>query len=469
MKTTTIGGAALVATILATPVKAAGFALVTNGNDSGDGSLRHALEQQVARTVVISPKVSTIEILGTLEYAGRAPLTIRGSGQTVKTDRNVTLLAVTRGADLSISDLQFEGRRDFYSITNRGDVGQEAGKGIFIDVRDDQEGMVNLKLRDVSVAGVANHGVHVSDCSLADDCGGGSGGAGEGSPASITVSLKGVTIDDVGNGRFDADGLRVDDRGEGSIHLFAHDSSFVNVGADGVELDEGGPGDVFTHVQHSRFADNGAYCDPALLEPLLPTPHEAEFEERDRATLEADVPPEVTGSPDDACFEREVDFFDSGFVEAYEFGIDLDDGIDLDEAGDGVLFTSMKHSVISGNLDEGVDFDESGDGYLWTRLVGNEAFGNEDDGFKFSEEDGGSVIGAVRRVNSSDNGGKGLVFEEEDEGDLVLSVVRTRTSNNDDGDDTGVEAVQEEPGSGLLRVRASDIEDGIDAEGVEQR
>lgn len=445
---------------------AGGTALVTNADDSGPGSLRHALEVRQASRVVIAPWVGNIEILSTLEYSNEKPLSIRGKGQTVQTGLNVTLLAVTEGADLKISDLHFSGPGG-YSINARGDQGTSAGKGIFVDLREDQQGTLKVDLKKVSVSGVANHGIHVSDCSLADDCGGGSGGGGEGSPASILVKLDRVKVEDVGNGKFDADGLRIDERGDGDIVFSAKTSSFNGVGADGVELDEGNEGDVFASVWHSDFSDNGIYCDPDLLGPFLPAEDEGEFDEADQVS-ETDIPGPVTGSPDDSCFEREVSLYEaSGFVEEYEFAIDVDDGFDIDEAGNGFLVASLKHVNIERNLDEGMDFDEAGPGSVLVDLYQAHAAENVDDGFKVSEEDEGAVVGKLRKVTSRDNGGKGIVFEEEDEGDLLMSVVRTNTANNDDSDDTGLEAAQDSPGVGKLRLRSSDIADGLDLDGVD--
>lgn len=452
--------------LLGSAAHAKEFALVLNGNDSGLGSLRHALEVEQAEQIFIHPGVDMIHIDSTLNYNSEAPLYIFGTGQIVKTEANVTLLAVNNGADLKIAHLDFEGRTGFYSIENRGDLEGDAGKGIFVDVRDDQTGVVKVELEDVRVSGVANHGIHISDCSLADDCGGGSGGGGEGSPASIFVELYNVHVSDAGNGRFDADGFRVDDRGDGDIYFFATKSSFTGVGADGVELDEGNDGSVYAHIVKTDFSHNGGYCDPDLLAPFIPDPDEAEFEESEQVTLE--MIPSVSGSPDDSCIEREVDTYDSGFVEAYEFGLDLDDGIDLDEAGAGSLVAYMKKSTINGNLDEGVDFDEEDAGDIEVQFIKTVAIGNKDDGFKMSEEGEGFVLGDVRRVKAKNNGGKGIVFEEEGEGDLFLNVVKTMTANNDDSDDTGNEAVQEDEGEGQLRLRRSDIVDGIDLDGVTQ-
>ncbi|MDX1696107.1 MAG: hypothetical protein R3208_20240 [Ketobacteraceae bacterium] len=454
-------------TLAAATAQAGGFAFVTNGENDGHGSLRHALEVQQANYVIVAPYVSAIAVDGTLEYSSESPLTLIGTGQTISLPDNQTILAITQGANLRVSNLAFEGLKDFYSITNRGDLDGPAGKGIFVDVRDDQTGTVYVILNNVRVAGVANHGIHVSDCSLADDCGGGSGGAGDGSPASIYLAANNVTVTDAGNGKFDADGIRVDDRGAGSIYFTAFNSTFSNVGADGVELDEGDAGDVVVQTIATRFIDNGGYCDPILMASFIPSPDEAEFDESEQVAV-SDIPGPVTGSPDDSCIEREVDLYDSGFVEAYEFGLDLDDGIDLDEAGEGGLYATMRSSLIVGNLDEGVDFDEEGDGNVQVAFLNTEASDNTDDGFKVSEEDGGGVEAYIRGSAAKNNGGKGIVLEEADAGNLEALVLKTTTYNNDDSDNTGIEAVQEDEGTGTLRVRRSSIADGIDTDGVEE-
>ena len=248
---------------------------VTTGADSGPGSLRAALETAAGAVESVPILIVTdvdVEIALTLTYAGRHPLVIHGNGQTVKTAANVTLLAVTEGADLTVSNFDFAGPGGF-SIRERGDRSGAGGKGIFVGVRDDQTGTAHLVLESVSVPGVAYHGVHVSDCDLADACGGGSGdGGGDGAPASIDVRLS-----DVGNGSFDADGIRIYERGDGDISFMSRVSVFNDVGADGVELDEGDAGDVIATVVDNGFVDNGAYCYPEVLAPFLPAVTEGEF------------------------------------------------------------------------------------------------------------------------------------------------------------------------------------------------
>jgi len=441
--------------------------VVTNAQDAGDGSLRAAISQAAGTNAPSQIVIATdddIVISESLVYEGEAPLEIIGNGQRVRTHENTHLFVSANGGSVAIGDLDFEGPGQF-SILNRGDNnGETAGKGIFIDVRDDQTGVVELSLHDVSVKGVANHGVHVSDCTLADACGAGAGGGGEGSPASIRVRLHDVTVDGVGNGKFDADGLRVDERGEGDILVTAMNSVFTRVGADGLELDEGQSGSIHSTMIGTQFVDNGAYCDPAMLESYMPARPEGEFD--DGEVRGADIPGDVTGTPDDSCFEREVSLYDSGYVEEYEIGIDVDDGIDYDEADAGDLNLTMIRSTISGNYDEGVDMDEAGAGGGNLHYINTLAYGNADDGFKMSEEDAGNVHGSMLGAVSRDNGGKGAVFEEEGPGDVRVTVTDSHTVNNDDSDDTGLEVVQEDAGSGELLIESSRIEDGIDAEGV---
>ena len=439
---------------------------VTNGSDSGDGSLRAALETAADAAQPLPILIVTgddIEIASTLTYAGQHPLVIHGNGQTVKTEANVTLLTVSEGADLTVSKLDFAGPGGF-SIRERGDLSGAGGKGIFVDVRDDQTGSVNLTLNSVSVSGVAYHGIHVSDCDLADACGGGSGGGGDGAPASIDVQLNNVEISDVGNGSFDADGIRIDERGDGDITFTSRVSVFSDVGADGVELDEGDAGDVIATIVDNGFIDNGEYCDPDVLASFLPATAEGEFEDGEKP--QGEIPGGIADTPDDRCFERDVALYDSGFVREFEFGIDLDDGIDIDEAGPGGLRVTMLDSEILRNHDEGVDLDEEDAGDAFITILRSAAEGNTDDGFRTSESGPGNLTASVHTVTARDNGGNGVRLDEADEGTISVEAIGVTTADNDDGDDTGLRVTKQGSGEGTLVVRESDLQDGIDARNV---
>lgn len=451
---------------LASEIGAAGPVVVNNGNDSGEGSLRAALKaaaQPGASGHVLVATDGDISVKSTLTYEGKAPLAIYGSGQSIKTDVNTTLLEVSKGADLTLNNLNFQGPGGF-SVKNRGDKTGKAGKGIFVKLRGDQTGIVNVTLEGVSLSGIAYHGIHISDCDRGDACGAGSGGEGDGSPASITVRLTNVSISEVGTGKFDADGIRVDERGAGDIIFNSRNASFSRVGADGVELDEGQDGDVIASVVNNTFVENGGYCDPELLKQFLPKDHKGEFE--DQKFSESGVPAKVEGSPDDACFERDVELYDSGFVKEYEIELDLDDGIDIDEAGNGDLRTLMVGSTIRGNLDEGLDFSEEDGGELDVSVWRSTAQGNTDDGFRAREDGPGSVKILLHDVQARENGRKGATFRQRDQGDINVVVDRTMTGKNGDGKKTGVVVEQAGTGTGTLTLRNSKISDGIDAENV---
>ncbi len=398
---------------------AAAPAIVTSDADSGAGSLREALESG-ATLIRINPAVQTITIDSALSYGGTEPLRIYGNGTTISASGDFTVLELSAGASLRANRLVLEGPGGF-DFDNAG-----TGKGLFIQVPNEATGSVNVELIDVTVRNVANHGIHVSDCTLGDDCGAGSGGGGDGSPASINMTLRGVTVDNAGYGKFDADGVRVDERADGGIVFFATGSVFSNNGADGVELDEGNDGDVHIEIWRSDFTDNGGYCLPAPLDVTEP------------------------------CVEDD----DGDLI------LDLDDGIDIDEAGDGSITGSITVSKVADNLDEGFDFDEEGEGGMSMDFVRIEGTGNGDEAIKMSAAGAGDVHAEVINSVIMGNGNDGTEFEVED-GDGQVHI-RIGGSVIEMNDSEGVAAAQEnETDPGTIRIRASTV-DELDLENVEE-
>lgn len=404
---------------------------VTNGNDNGAGSLRAALSSGASR-IVISKDVETILISSTLEYAGDRALRLQGGGQTIQADGDFTLLSVLNGANLMVSNLTFQGIGGFKFDVKNDDIVAGTGKGIFVDVPDDATGTVQVTLANVTVRDVANHGVHISDCSLADDCGGGSGGGGEGSPASVKVTLRGVTIDNAGSGKFDADGLRVDDRGAGSIDARIFNSVFTNMGADGVELDEGNEGNVTVDVRNANFVTNGDYCLGG-------------WDTREEADANKDA---IFAASEGACNDDD--------------DLDVDDGMDVDEAGDGSFSGAFSKVIVYGNFDEGLDLDEEGAGD--TDLVFTNVSGAANDGehIKISEEDDGDNRAVLVNVMGVNGGDDGTQIESEDAGDTFVEIYDSVFLNNAK---KGAKITSE--GGGTAKVRNSQI-DKLDLENVEE-
>lgn len=448
---------------LAAPA-AAETLLVTNFDATGAGSLQAALDAAGAsaeRTVVmIATADGTITTDEGLTYQGTSPLVIIGNGVTITSPNNVTLLSAIGPEVLAILAARFTGPGGF-SINNR-DEGV-AGKGIFLDVADNAEGVVSLVLTNVEVSDVAGHGIHVSDCILANECGDGEGGEGQGSSASIQVELNRVRIAGVGQGSFDADGLRVDERGPGNIDLTGVNVDVTGVGADGIELDEGQAGDVIVDLIRANFIENGSYCDPALLQAFLPDPPEGEY--REFEIILSDLPQPSTDTPDMGCFELDYDIYEGGSVAEYEYTIDVDDGLDIDEAGPGSIIATLSIGQMIGNFDEGYDFDEQGPGDIDVVLTAIIANGNIDDAIKLSEAGEGHVYLTTAVVEASSNGGVGIVVEEEDDGDVAVVIVGGATAGNDGGE-RGIEVVQDGDGVGNVYIIDAEIADGIETEGA---
>lgn len=107
-----------------------------------------------------------MKVVSPLVWTSRRPLQIKGSAQVSSGDNGgEPLLELTQGANLSLKGLEFVGPGG-YSIENQG-----GGKGIFVNVPMDRNGIVKVSLRDVIVRNTGNHGVHVSDCNIGDGCG----------------------------------------------------------------------------------------------------------------------------------------------------------------------------------------------------------------------------------------------------------------------------------------------------------
>ena len=397
---------------------AAPGAVVTNGNNDGPGSLRAALASG-ASNIVIKGSVSKIKVESTLTYTGTAGLKITGSGQTLDASGlDDDILAVTDGADLAVTNLSFVGPNNYKGYFS-GDK-YDGGKGIFVGVPQTREGIVSVKLTNVSVSGTGNHGIHVSDCSLGDDCGGGSGGGGFGSPASIDVRLVDVTVDGVGFGRQDADGVRVDERADGDILFSATNSTFINVGADGVELDEGNDGDVILNVSNSAFNYNGEYCA-----------FDTDIENGDQKCND-------DGDPD------------------------LDDGFDVDEAGPGSITGKVNNLTVNSNYDEGLDFDEEDAGGYDLEIVAVYAIDNGNEGIKLSEEDEGSIAASLKSVDLQGNNGKKeeVQVDEADEGTVAVTVTGSYI------EELKVEEDGTEPGT--LKIRGSSILEPLDLDNINE-
>jgi hypothetical protein len=219
-------------------------------------------------------------------------------------------------------------------------------------------------------------------------------------------------------------------------------------------------GDVDSTIEYTKFNRNGNYCDPSLI--TLPDPDEAEDlpTSGDGSITEDELLAFKNNALDPMCVEIEYELHTGlNTVKEYEAGIDLDDGFDIDEAGEGGIVSNISHSEIKKNLDEGADFDEENDGGVVANFYYVNASLNTDDGIKITEEDDGNVEGTLMGIKANSNGGKAIVYEEEKDGDFEVNVFNSMTNGKNDGGDDGIEFLSELAGTCNYSVSDSMIKE----------
>jgi len=253
------------------------------------------------------------------------------------------------------------------------------GAGLTVKVPSAATGTVTVDLDRVTIAGNAGHGVLINDqAEYFNDPNSTSSG---GSAAGLVVRVTASTFEGNGFGDLDRDGLRVNEGGDGGIDFTALGSTFAANGADGIELDERAAGDAAFVLQQVEIQRNGP---------------------RD---------------PDD-----------------------LDDGLDVDESGDGSVIGRLVQVTASDNLEEGLDLNENGAGDLRVEMTEVEASRNGEEGVDLEEDDdfigGGDLVVSLRAVTTTGNtgGDAGLKLRERGDGGILGRIVSpASTGNAEDG------------------------------------
>ena len=232
------------------------------------------------------------------------PLKVDANGATFKLASGEIGLFSSGAGDIKIMRANFVRAVD--------DVGFD--HGILLEVPGDASGEIVLEVVQVLVDGADLHGLYLDDLTNASD-------------ASVKLLVESSRFVNNGFSQNDQDGVRVDERADGSITAVIHHSVVDRNSSDGLELDEAGTGDVALQSYRSTYNDNGENpnCAAGLTEE-----------------------------------------------EALELCPDPDDGVDIDEADDGTIFATVRASEILGNdLDEDeinidMDEDDAGDDGLLT-------------------------------------------------------------------------------------------------------
>lgn len=251
------------------------------------------------------------------------------------------------------------------------------GTGITVAIPATAHGVIRITLDDVTAYGNGGHGVLVNDQTgyFADP----NSTAGDGSDAGLEVLVFGSRFENNGFAAIDQDGLRINEGGAGDLTAVIRGTEVLGNGGDGVELDERGPGSAVFDVERTSLDRNGGF-DPS----------------------------------------------------------DYDDGIDVDEAGDGDVIGRFRQVTASGNFEQGVDLNENDAGDLrvdMTRVVAND---NLEEGIEFEEDDdfagGGDIVSTLVQVttlrNGTADGDAGLKLREKGPGNLRTRIIGATASGN---------------------------------------
>ena len=281
------------------------------------------------------------------------------------------------------------------------------GVGIAVLLPSDAAGTIAVTLDGVQALDNGLHGVLVNDQAgyLTDP----ESPSPDGSDAALRVRITGSRFEGNGFAAIDQDGVRVNEGGRGDLDAVIRQTRVVGNGGDGVELDERGTGNAVFEVNHTELLRNGAF------------------------TAE-----------------------------------DYDDGIDVDESGDGDVDGRFVHVTASENFEQGVDLNENDAGDLRVTMNQVEASGNAEEGVEFEEDDdvagGGDLVARLQNVttrgNGANDGDAGLKVREKGEGDVDARIVNPIASDNRIG---GVLVREDAAGDlGAVVVRATANANGGD-------
>ena len=426
--------------ILNAAAPAARTAVVTNGNNSGPGSFRAAVNEASGdsgiTTIRFRGSVDVVALQQTVIFTGAQDLTIAGTGATLD-GANIAsgpAFLATGGGDLTVFNLT---------------VRNAPGEGLAIEVPSSATGTVRVELINLDVLNNGGHGVLVNDQD--DPTGDPNGTATTGSPASVDVRVVSTLFKDNGftEGLSDLDGLRVNEGGPGDLSITLFFSRSEDNGADGIEADERGSGDVHVEMFGSVVTGNGEH-DPSDLDDGF------DIDENQEGSIVGHI---LLSSANDN-FEEGFDFnenhagdlrVDMLLVEASrngEEGIDYEEDDDFPGGGDLVTRITLVTANENGGGDAGLKIREKGVGDLDVTLTHAEASGNETSGMSIREDANGRLVASITRATTTNNDGHGIDFDEnrtnatDTSGDLTASVTRSNSSNNSGA---GVRADQQTP------------------------
>lgn len=419
-----------------------GVVLVTNSDNSGNGSFRHAVEtansKPAVRRIEFLPRVGVIRLQTPVVFTGAQDLAINGKlaaldGSLLAANQSAFL--ANGGGDLTITGLSFR---------------KAPGNGAEVQVPASAGGTVKITLVGVEAVDNLGFGILIND-QLDPSTTDGVQPNPAGSNASLSVTVLSARFASNGYSVSDRDGLRINEGGNGDLIVNFNLLRAEDNAADGVELDERGPGDVRFSSFGSSFARNGK-LDPADLDDGL------DVDEYDDGGLFGTLL--LTSANDN--FEEGFDFNENNagdlqvemrLVEGSRNG---EEGIDFEEdddfEGGGNLVATLNGVTANGNKggDAGVKIRERGDGGNTSTLTRVTANHNLTTGIQVRESNPGDVLVQFAQVVTNGNALHGLDFQESSTGNLT-GTVRGSTSSGNTG--AGVNAAQTGAGTGAVTLQ----------------
>jgi hypothetical protein len=241
----------------------------------------------------------------------------------------------------------------------------------------------------------------------------------------LTIAGSGATLDGTNAG---GPALVID---EGSGDLTVVGLTIQNAPGEGIlyQVNGGATGTIRISFLNVTIRNNGSHgvlvndqVDPSV--PELPNGDP--------------VPPGP--NPNGSAAALDVTVLGSRFVDNGNhpvFSVSDNDGLRVNEGGDGDLRITVRLSVFERNGADGIEVDERGEGgvlvdMLLTRLTENGPFDEEDldDGFDIDEWNDGSIIGSVVSSSAIDNWEEGFDFNENDAGNMQIAMVLVAANGN---------------------------------------
>ena len=277
----------------------------------------------------------------------------------------------------------------------------------------------------------------------------------EGGLGDITFDIVGALF--TGNA---GDGIELDETGEGSANGTVSRSAFDRNGFqpqfpadvdDGCDIDEADPGGVYLVMRNVTVNDNtdeGTDLDEV-------GSGDVHFEARElTATGNVDENIKITESEDDPT--------GSGDIILDLVGVTADGSLDsrgarFEEFGAGGVVGSIRNSTFSKNTaDDGLRIDEEGQGSVDVSLEGVAGSGNDGQGLQVTEDGVGRIEMTITASEFADNGNTAVELEEEDEGGHTVTILGSSLLGAD-GEES-LDVIESGGGASTVRIRGSQVD-----------